>query len=328
MDTPAPRGLAVCGWTPEASEALAALEATGAFRAIGVADGSGAALVRARQETNVPCVRQARPWLASETYEAVLLASPDSLPLATLAASRKADILLLPGACDAETLEGATHAARAHGVRLVILRPDRHDAGLTELARLLEEPEWHPRYLDITVEGAAETDRLVGTIVAHTVRLLPERHGLVHASSWAAGPGLSEHAVRAVLGTTGSEVHLNARHAPVSYLRIVGDTLGGTFELCLTERRATFSYMTASGERVCYTPGWVDHWRVEAYRAIEADDAGQALEEAALLSAVARSAATGEPQATDCCRHPDLRVIEGRGHREPSRANLRLVVVS
>src|SRR5690606_541890 len=101
---------------------------------------------------------------------------------------------------------------------------------------------------------------------------------------------------------------------PEAYVRIAGDTPAGAFDLRVAPDDARLSYVTPSGERVEYTPGWVDHWKAEAYRAVEVDDTARAREEAGLLAAIARSILSGEPQATDCCARPELRVIEGRGH--------------
>lgn len=332
MNTPATltavapaRSLAICGWTPEAIEALDALESTGAYRAIGIADGSGAALVRARQETGHPCFQQVRQWMASAPYEAVLIASPQSAEFISLAARRGADLLLLPGASDVETLEAAVEAAQRHDVRIALLRPESHDAGVGDLACILDTPEWAPHYLDVTVEGPAAADRLLGTAVVHAVRFAPTSHGLVRASAWTGGTE-SPRVVSALLEADATQVHLTARHAPEAYVRITGDTPAGAFDLRIAADNARLTYTTPSGERIEYEPGWVDHWQAEAYRAVEADDAARAREEAGLLAAIARSVLTGEAQATDCCTRPELRVIEGRGHARPRRGNLRLVV--
>lgn len=318
--------LAVLGWTAESAEALAALERTRAYRAVAVCDASGAALVQARRMTSVGCYQQARQWLASGDYDALLIGSPQSGGIAALAASRGADLLLLPGACDADTLEGASEAARRSGVRLVLLRPETHDAGLADLRRLLGSPGWEPRSLDITIEGRAEAERLVGTAVAHAVALAPRLHGLVRASAWSGGAGAPLRSVTAVIDDDDRQVRLHARHAPATFLRITADTLGGSVTLQLAEGSSMLSYVTAAGEQVEYAPTWVDHWAAEGARAAEDDDTDRAGEEGALLGAIARSALTGEVQSNDCCARPELRVIEGNGQSRPRRANLRLVV--
>lgn len=327
MNTPATRSLAVCGWTPEASEALAALERSGRYAAAGIADASGAALVRARQDTDLPCYQQVRQFLASADYEAVLIASPQAAPVAALAAARGADLLVLAAACDADTIEAAAEAARTHRVRLALLRPESHDAGIGDLLRLVGSSEaWDPHYLDVTVEGPAEVGRLLGAAVSHATRIARGRHGLVEASCWIGEADTPVRAVNASLQADGKQIQVHARHAPETYVRITGDAPAGAFELRISNTDASLSYSTASGEHVQYAPEWRDHWTVEAARASSADDAAHALEEAALLGAITRASLTGEVQANDCCPRPELRVIEGRGHSEPRRHHLRLVV--
>lgn len=327
MNTPATRSLAVCGWTPDSAEALAALVEGGPYRAVGIVDTSGAALVRARRDTGLPCFQQMRQFLASADYDTVLIASAPAAALAPLAAARGADLLALASACDAEDLEAVSEAARAHGARLTLLRPEAHDAGLGDLARLLaSSPDWRPGLLDITVEGATDLDRLLGIAVAHATRFAPHRDGLVHAHAWTPRGGALARAIDATLAAGDARIGLHVRHAPDAFARIVGDTPAGAFELRLTDQDATFAYTTASGDQVHGRPESVDHWAVESSRAATADDSNFAREQAALLGAVTRSIVTGDPQATDCCARPELRVIAGTGEGHARRGNLRLVV--
>lgn len=319
------------GWTAEVADAIAALEEHGAYRACGIADGSGAALVRARYESDLPCHQQVRRFIASSEYDAVLIAAPQPSSVVALAAARGAEILLLPGACDADTLEGAAEAARVHGVRLVVLRPEAHDSGLADLGRLLRtSDDWDPHYLDITVEGPAEVERLTGTAIAHAIRLAPDRHGLVRASAWYGGEALR--AVSAEYESGGRQVHVHARHAPDTFIRIAGDSMAGAFELRIAGEDATLMYTTPSGGRCEYLLEPTDHWALEAARAASADDTGPAREEAGLLSAVTRAILTGEAQMTECCTRPALRIIEGivegQGHSEPARRRQLHLVVS
>ncbi|MGE3962122.1 MAG: hypothetical protein AB7F65_10630 [Dehalococcoidia bacterium] len=318
--------LAVVGWSPEAADAVAALQAAGAYRAVGIADASGAALVRARRDTGLACHQQVRQFLAAAEYDAVLVGVPGP-EAPRMAAARGADLLVLPCAVDIETIEAAVDATRTHGVRLAVVRPEAHDAGISDLVRLVTtDPEWAPRYLDLTVEGPAETERLLGAAIAHALRLAPEKHGLVRASTWTGDTASLLRAVDASVLGDRVQIHLRVRHAPRSYVRIVGDAVGGAFELRIAEHEATLAYTSRAGERTQYPPEWRDHWAVEAHRVAFADDALHARETAALLSAIVRAAATGEPQATDCCTRPELRILEGRGQSQHSRANLRLVV--
>ena len=323
MNTPATRSLAICGWTPDSADALVE---GGHYRAVAIADSSGAALVRARQNTGLPCFQQLRQFLASAEYDAVLIASPTAAELAPAAAARGAELLVLGSACDAEALEAATEAARTHGVRLTLLRPEAHDAGLGDLARLLaSSPDWRPGYLDITIEGATESDRLLSVAVTHVTRLI-SHHGLVEAGAWVPREGAPARAVNATLRTEDTSVRLSVRHAPEAYLRIVGDAPAGAFELRLVEDGATFAHTTATGDHLQVHPQSLDHWAVEASRAASADDVAVAREHAALLGAITRAVLTGDVQATDCCSRPELRVIPGREADEARRGNLRLVV--
>ena len=322
----AARALAVVGWTAESADAVEAFRAAGTFLPVGIADASGTALVRARQDTGLTCHQQVRQFLATAEYDAVLLGVPSS-DLVSLIAGRGADLLVLAGAADADTLEAAAEAARTHGVRLAVVRPEAHDAGIGDLVRLVEsEDDWRPRYLEVTVEGPAEVERLAGAAISHALRLVPAAHGLVRASAWTGDTSTFLRSVRASLDADDVQLHLSARHAPRSFVRIVGDADAGAFELQISDADATISYTSRSGERIQYPPEWRDHWTVEAHRVAFVDDSARAREEAALLSAIARSATSGEPQDTNCCARPQLRLIEGRGESRPSRGNLRLVV--
>ena len=283
--------------------------------------------MRARQDTDLPCFQQVRQFLASADYEAVLIASSQAAPVAALAAARGADLLVLAAACDADTIEAAAEAARTHRVRLALLRPESHDAGISDLLRLVgSSDEWDPHYLDVTVEGPTDVGRLLGTAVSHATRIAPGRHGLVQASCWLGEVGAPVRAVNASLHAEDKQIQVRARHAPETYIRITGDAPAGAFELRITNDDASLTYSTPSGEHVQYRPEWLDHWTVEAARASSADDAAHALEEASLLGAITRAGLTGEVQANDCCARPELRVIEGRGHSAPRRHHLRLVV--
>ena len=327
MNTPATHSLAVCGWTPDSADALAALVEGGRYRAMGVADSSGAALVQARRDTGLPCFQQVRQFLASADYHTVLIASAPAAALAHLAAARGADLLVLASTCDAEALEAVAEAARAHGARLTLLRPEAHDAGLGDLARLLaSSPGWRPGLLDITVEGATDLDRLLGIAIAHATRFAHNRDGLVQARTWVPREGALARAVDVALEAGDARINLRVRHAPEPFLRIVGEAPAGAFELRLTDEGATFTYTTAAGDHVQYRPEPVDHWAVEVARAASADDSDVVREQAGLLGAVTRSILTGDEQATDCCSRPELRLIAGRGSNQTRRGNLRLVV--
>ncbi len=325
MNKPATPALAVYGWTPEASEALSALNEGGRFLPVGVADPSGTALVQARRDTALACFQQVRQFLATAEYDVLLITAPQSGAAAALAASRGADLLLLPAACDVETLEASVDAARRHGVRLTLLRPEAHDPGVADLASLLTAPEWAPQYLDVTVEGPTDIDRLLGTAVAHATRLAPHHDGRVRAHAW---PDVAPtaRAISATIEATERTVRINVRHAPEAYLRITGDAHAGAFELRLTSSGPTLSYTASTGEHITYQPASVDHWTAEATRAAFEDDTAQARARASVLGAVARAILTGDAHGTHCCARPELRIIEGRGEAQPRRGNLRLVV--
>jgi len=334
VNTPATRALAVFGWSPEAAEALAALTSTpastdvsGRFRAVGVTDPSGAALVQARRDTGLPCFQQVRQFLAAAEYDALLIATPQSAAVATLAASRGADLLLLAAARDVGTLEAAAEAARRHGVRLSLLRPEAHDAGVADLVRLLaSSPDWRPSYLDITVEGPTDIDRLLGTAVAHATSLARVTDALVHARAWSESDGAPARVITATLEARGREIRVTARHAPDAFLRITGDAPAGAFDLRVAAGEASLSSTTCAREQTRYRPEWLDHWVIETARATSADDVTPARAQASVLGAVARAIVTGEVQTTDCYARPELRIIEGRGIAHPRRGNLRLVV--
>ncbi|MDA1241114.1 MAG: hypothetical protein O2798_09765, partial [Chloroflexi bacterium] len=70
------RRLAVCGWDEAVPTLIAALEATGAFRAVLVVDHSTPALVRASSVTALPCAIQPARAIQDAEADAILLAAP------------------------------------------------------------------------------------------------------------------------------------------------------------------------------------------------------------------------------------------------------------
>lgn len=313
MNTPATSHrptLAVLGWTPEAAQALHAFNAARTYEAVSILDASGTALVRARQDTGLPCFQQVRQYLASADVDALLVGVPSDPGVLTRAAARGMDLVLLSGVGDAATLEAAAEATHTHGRRLALLRPDAHDAGVDDLARLLEAPEWRPRYVDVTLEAATDVERLMGSAVLHALRLAGDLHGDVRATAWGDSEARVLHAE-----VDAREVHaaLRVRHAPEFYLRIAGDAPAGAFDLRVSLGAATLAYHSTPGERVSYEPASLDQWRIEAYRVMDADDTALTRDAAGLLSAVSRAALTGETQSTDCCNRPELHLLEGGG---------------
>ncbi len=336
MNTPAthrpPSRLAICGWDEHALVALEALEATGAFRGAAIGDRSGAALVRARRETALPCYQRVSEMVRAENYDAILFTDPHDIPAeAMVAAARGAHLLLLGESMPGTALLSAASAATAHGVPLTLLQPSMHDPGIEDLAASLGEG---PRYLDITVEAPADAALLLRTAVAHASRLLPHIDGTARGTAWG---GDEPRAVAAEVHTSNGQCTIRARHAPSTFVRIAGESAAGAVDLMFRDGAAEFRFASPAGDHLRYSPAVVDHWTIEAYRAAEhhaynehsghLDDRAGAEAQGTLLDAIERAIATGEAQSTACCRRPELRVLPGGGRDDSTRsASLRLVV--
>jgi hypothetical protein len=307
------------------------LETSGAFGAVAVGDYSGSALVRARQDTAtraepLPGFQQVADMLRGVDYDAVLLGDPDGLVAAvTIAAARGKAVVLLADAVRGADLEAAADTATTHGVPLTLLQPARHDAGMDDLRRLVaSDPAWTPHHLDATVEAPNEASRLAAVAVSHLVDLAAHdaraSQGGVHANTRVRGDAWADPArvVDATILAHGRRYTLHARHAPDTFVRVTGDATAGAFELRIQDGDAFLTITGAASpgrigtEQRRYRVEPRDHWAVEAARAAAgADDTARARAEGALRDAMERSIATGEEQASACCRRPALRLLGG-----------------
>lgn len=262
-------------------------------------------------------------------YDAILTGDATGFGQATtIAAARGRSILLLADTARGSELESVADTAATHGVNLTLLQPARHDAGMDDLLELVSGAAgWAPQYLDITVEAPTEVARLVSVAISHLVTLLdhagpaghtPGRHAntLVRGTTWADPARV----VTATVIAHGRHATLHARHAPDTIVRIAGDAPAGAFELriegvngsLMVAGLASSGGTTArDGERLRYRVEAPDHWTSEAARiAAGADDTARARTEGALRDALERSVATGDEQATACCRRPSLRLLD------------------
>lgn len=334
-----PARLAVLGWSAEAGDALAALEATGRYRGVAIADPSSLALVEARGATTLPCEQQAQAYLQRGEYDALLVGSPELAEAAPTAVRRGADLLVLRSACDVGALSALADATEVYGAGLFVLDPALHDAGFPDLCRLVApsapSDRWSPREMDLAVEAPVAIDRLLALAVAQLVRLTPHAATTVRAETWGGALGTTARSAFASIEGPDFNARLHLRHAPTVYQRITGDALGGAFEWRHTEDGACLARYHQDGPRTAHRPPAIDQWRAEAHRVVTRDDRGRTEDllllrrELALLDALTRAIDSGEAQQTACCPPADAHGAGSARDRKPPgvrRSHLRLVV--
>jgi hypothetical protein len=323
-----PLRLGVLGWSPDTAEALAALAGTGRYLPAGIADRSGTALVRAREATGLPCHQRVAPFVEAAAFDALLVDgafATDALALAPAGC----ELLFLADTCDTTTLEGIAHASGSgcDSLRLRLMRPVLQEAGFVELRERLASPGWAPRYLDIVVEAATDATQLLATGAAMLTRLAGAADASVRAEAW----GAPTRTLSATVETAECMTRLQVRHAPEAFTRISGDSEAGAFEYLVRPDGVSIAWTRTDGSQTRFTPEPVAPWAAEADRiaaASASDDRSCLHAEASLLDAVQRAALSGDPQSTDCCQQPALRVLRGGGNQvEGGRPpHLRLVV--
>jgi len=305
--SPEARRLAVAGWTPEAQAALDALTATGRYEGAGIADTSGAALVSAQSGTGLPCHQQVWNYLQHATYDAILASGDLAIDAARSAVSQEAELLLLTETVSTAQLSAIADILEAHsreaeaGARVALVQPAMQESGFAQLTQLVTAMDgWAPHYLDITVEGATDPERLLGIAVGQFAHLSPNR-----AVSVTAEPsGYPMRSVSIGIESPDCRTRITVRHAPTAYMRITGDAEAGAFEWRLTETDVSLARTDADGSRLAYEPPAVSHWDAEAQRIATGNtdsDASLLKRTALLLEAVQRAAASGEAQSTGCC---------------------------
>jgi len=328
-----PSRLAVCGWDERAREALGALEATGAFTGAAVGDRLGASLVEARRATGLPCFQHVSEMVRAAEYDAILFAATratgaQEVPTAAVvAAARGAHLLVLADGVPGAALLSAAAAATTHDVPLTLLQPATHDAGIADLRQAVAVDV--PVRLDITVEAPVDAAMLLRTAVGYLAEVLEHVDGAVRASAWPHPATTTPEAALAYavdLEAGEGRSTIRVRHAPTTFVRITADSARGAAELHVRDGGPEFRFTSSAsqqGEHLRYRPDAVDHWAAEAERAAHParrEDRGRAALQGALLDAIERSAATGEPQSTSCCRRPELRpelhLVRGLGRDE------------
>jgi len=290
----------VFGWSSGAREALRALEATGAYAGVAVADPSGGALVQARTETGLACHQQAWTFLQRGDYDTVLVAREGADEAIRVVRDRGAQVIVLADACDLSAIAALAERSISADGSAHLLQPILHEAGFEQLEQMLTEaPGRTPRTLDITIEAGGDPLQLMSSAVAQCVTLTPDAAATITVERW----GDPARAVHVSVDSAEWQARLTARHAPMPYMRIVGESEGLAFEWRITQDGPFFARTDAGGTQISHVPTPVAPWMAEAQRIASqpTDDRARIRRQAVMLDGVVRAAVTGEPQRTACC---------------------------
>lgn len=288
------------GWSSGAREALRALEATGAYTGVAIADPSGGALVHARTETGLPCHQQAWSYLQRGDYDAVLVAREDAAEAVRVVRDRGAQVIVLADTCDPSSITALAEERASTDESVYLLQPILREAGFDQLEQLLTGTSGRtPLTLDITIEAGGDPMQLMAAAVAQCVTLTPNASATITVERW----GNPARVVHVSIDTAHWRARLTARHAALPYMRITGESEGLAFEWRITQDGPFVARTDVGGTQIAYVPTPAAPWVSEAHRIAsqDTDDHAFIRRQAIVLDAVVRAAVTGEPQRTTCC---------------------------
>ncbi len=298
--------LIVCGWDDDAEPLLEALRLHANLQPVAVGDERAANLVRARAATRLSCYQYLLPMVDRLDFDAALIGGSDvAASLATSAAERGADLLLLGDRMDAEALETAALSATRHGVAFAVLRPALCSAGYTFLTELIAaEPRWTPAVLDIEVRDQRPALGLLRDALAAATRLL----GATPLSVVASAAGLDSDEPLALSAelryADGSLVTLAGRTGVGPAMRLAAQSPTGTLELRSEAGQSRLSVTRWRGrteDSVLRDPIGIEAEaaRVSRVRAGEGADAQLAPLEAAILRAIEDAVFSGSVERVE-----------------------------
>lgn len=328
--------LILCGWESDETRLLEALRIEAQLEAVAVGDHRAAALVQARTALRLPCYQHLREMVRTTAFDAMLIAAPElAADLATDAAARGCDLLLLGDQMDGAALEAAATASIRYGVALAVLRPALRSAGLLFLADFIEaDARWTPVALQIDMRDDRPIHAQLRDAVATVTRLMRSTPTEVIAS--VAGPDLDEPIVAAahIRFEDGRLASVSAQPAESARLRISAHTAAGTIELDSADgdSRLTLAPRGHEPQRSLLRDEdatTLESRRVAAVRRRDdALDARLAHREASLLHALEASMASGLPaRVEDLGTRSTLRMLTG-GSTAPTPRVGQLHVVS
>ncbi|MFA7295970.1 MAG: hypothetical protein WC211_02125 [Dehalococcoidia bacterium] len=324
--------LVVCGWEHDESALLQALREQAQLETVAVGDQYPARLVRARTATRLACYQHPRQMARDQAFEALLLGAPEAAEeVATTAAVRGADLLLLGDRMDADALHAASTAAVRYGTALAVLRPALRTAGLSFVTDLVAaDPRWTPSLLTLDVADERPAPLLLRDALALVLHMSEGTPLEVVAS--AAGDDETPSTIAVHLrGPEGALTTIIVRGLLDPTMRLRADTANGTIELDATEDESHVALTSLQGERERTTLRNGDTLAAEARRVArirhgEPLDARHALREVAVLRAVEESLASGQPVAVgEPSMRSILRLLAGGEHPSPRRGRLHVV---
>lgn len=324
--------LVVCGWEHDESALLQALREQAQLETVAVGDQYPARLVRARTATRLACYQHPRQMARDQAFDALLLGAPDAAEeVATTAAVRGADLLLLGDRMDADALHAASTAAVRYGTALAVLRPSLRTAGLSFVTDLVEaDSRWTPSLLTLDIADERPAPQLLRDALALVLRMSEATPLEVIAS--AAGDDETPATIAAHLrGPEGALTVITVRGLVDPVVRLHADTANGTIALDTAEAETHVALTSLQGERERTTLRDGDTLAAEARRVArirhgEPLDARHALREVAVLRAVEESLATGQPVAVgEPSMRSILRLLAGGEHPSPRRGHLHVV---
>ncbi len=226
------RALAVCGWDDAVVPGLIeALDAHG-LRAVRIADHSGAALVRARRLTGLPCALHPAASLRGAPLDAILLAAPGHAAAAVDAARHhRAALIVTPETLDADSIRLVADAAAEDGLVLAALRPAYRSSGLHGVVATARNAARGTSLLSLDLDLAGPDPRaLIGAAIAAALRVLPGAPASVVASTWGS-PTARGGIALALRYADGALATVDVRRAESVSLRASAEALDGPLSL-------------------------------------------------------------------------------------------------
>jgi hypothetical protein len=328
----------VCGWNEDAVPLLQALREGANLEAVAVGDPHPVHLVRAHAATKLACFQHLRQMTHAINFDAALLATSDFADeVATTAAIRDADLMLLGEKMNAESLQAAATASFRHGSSLAVLRPMLRKQAFSFVTDLIDaNPLWMPTILDIDLRDQRSATALLRDAVAAVVRLVDQDPREVVASAAGMDPEEPAAVATQLRYEGGSLVTISARGFSPHALRFDAQARAGTIEVDggLEESRVAVTAWGAEPERSVLREHNAlerEASRVARIRSGDPLDARFALREASVLRAIEESLATAMPiPVKHASTRSTFRVLRGDSCHAtgPRLGNLRVLTTA
>lgn len=326
--------IAVVGWDDRSPQVLDALERAAGLVPVAVGDRRGAALVRARQATGLPCYQHLLEMLRNTACDTALIgATSGAAQVAQTAAARGMSLLVIGATADGATLLQAAESALHHAVPLAVIRPRLQEAGLAFLCTLAAgESGWRPRYLELTLAGAGGVPALLRDAVAIAGRLFPDLPVQVLASFLGNDAAETVAAAAALRYPDGRLGSVQVRAGVEERVTLFADCALGMVELTSIGVETTLTMTASDGHRETthLTSGDTIALESARVRAVLDGERAEALlvpRDGVVLQAIEEALESGAvATVVDRAPRANLHLVRGGGTPAgPPRGDLRLV---